>query len=158
MPTRVDQIDIRERMRWRPDGGTYEKVRSLWIDHSKAEDARSLGGLVATLTEDCIYELIGLGHRWEGHDGARRFYTELLGAFPDIDFQLQDVVFGPQGVYEFANVRARWEQPWIGIEPDGEIHQWQNAIFFPWDPEAERFAGEKVMGGPGSPGYGLGVR
>ena len=150
--------DVRERIARDPTPEEHEAIRSLWKAHSIAEDGRDLEGLIATLTPDCVYQVVPTGHRWEGHAGARDFYRALLGAFPDIDFQLQDVVFGPQGVYEFANVRARWEQPWIGIEPDGEIHQWQNAIFFPWDPEAERFAGEKVMGGPGSPGYGLGVR
>jgi len=155
---RVDQIDIRERMRWRPTDESYEKIRDLWIAHSKAEDARDLDGLIATLTDDCVYELVGLDHRWEGHEGARRFYTELIGAFPDIDFDLIDIVIGPQGVYEFPEVTGTWKAPWIGLEPDGERHTWRNAIFFPWDPEAARFAGEKVLGGPGSPGYALGIR
>lgn len=152
MVPRVQQLDIRERLRWRADAGEFEEIRGLWIAHSKAEDARDLDGLVATLTPDCVYELSWLGHRWEGHDGARRFYTELLGAFPDIDFDLQDIVIGPQGVYEYARVRATWKQPWIGLEPDGEVHEWHNAIFFPWDPEQRRFAGEKVFGSPTSPG------
>jgi len=152
MIPRVQQLDIRERLRWRADADEFEEIRSLWIAHSKAEDARDLDGLVATLTPDCVYELSWLDVRWEGHEGARRFYTELLGAFPDIDFDLQDIVVGPQGVYEYARVTATWSEPWIGKEPDGERHEWHNAIFFPWDPEQRRFAGEKVFGSPASPG------
>ena len=152
MIPRVQQLDIRERLRWRADADEFEEIRSLWIAHSKAEDARDLDGLVATLTPDCVYELSWLDVRWEGHEGARRFYTELLGAFPDIDFDLQDIVVGPQGVYEYARVTATWAEQWIGKEPDGERHEWHNAIFFPWDPEQRRFAGEKVFGSPTSPG------
>src|SRR5881227_524670 len=59
----------------------YREVRELYKKHSIAEDARDLGGLISTLTPDCVYELVQTGHRWEGHDGARRFYTELLTAF-----------------------------------------------------------------------------
>ena len=60
----------------------YRDVRELYKKHSLAEDARDLEGLISTLTPDCVYELVQTGHRWEGHDGARRFYTELLTAFP----------------------------------------------------------------------------
>jgi hypothetical protein len=49
----------------------FEGIRSLWIAHSKAEDARDLDGLIATLTASCVYEFEWTGHRWRGHDGAR---------------------------------------------------------------------------------------
>jgi hypothetical protein len=62
----------------------YGRIRRLWIDHSCAEDARDLEGLIATLAEDCVYEVVPTGQRWQGHDGARRFYTTFLGAFPDV--------------------------------------------------------------------------
>ena len=60
----------------------YQEIRELWKTHSIAEDNRDLPGLISTLTEDCVYEVMGTGARWEGHDGAARFYTELLTAFP----------------------------------------------------------------------------
>ena len=63
-------------------GGEYDEIRELWKRHSLAEDARDLPGLISTLTEDCVYELVQSGHRWEGHEGAARFYTQLLTALP----------------------------------------------------------------------------
>ena len=48
----------------------YAAVRDLWKSHSLAEDARDIAGLMATLTDDCVYELVQTGHRWEGHEGA----------------------------------------------------------------------------------------
>src|SRR5436853_6356389 len=80
----------------------YHDVRELWKKHSVAEDARDLPGLISTLTPDCVYELVQTGDRWEGHEGAARFYTELLTALPDIHFDLTDIVIGPQGVCEEA--------------------------------------------------------
>jgi predicted ester cyclase len=144
-------IDIRDRLGWTMSSEQHEKIRRLWIDHSKAEDARDLDGLIATLAPDCVYELVWTGERWEGHDGARRFYTELLGAFPDIHFDLQDIVIGPQGVFEVASVTATHQGRWSRLEPDGKRKRWQNVIHFPWDPETEKFAGEKVYVGPIEP-------
>ena len=77
-----------------------DEIRALWKAHSKAEDDRDIAGLMATLTEDCVYEVMGSGARWEGHEGATNFYLGLLCAFPDIDFNLTHIFIGPQGVCE----------------------------------------------------------
>lgn len=122
----------------------YDAVRSLWKQHSKAEDARDLDGLIATLVPDCVYELVQSGHRWEGHDGARQFYTGLLTAFPDIVFDLNDIVIGPQGVVEQAHVSATHARSWLGSEPAGEAIEFDVVIFFPWDPGRRLFLGERV--------------
>ena len=87
---------------------------------------------------------VGTGARWEGHEGAARFYTELLTAFPDIHFDLEYIVIGPQGVCEEAQVTATHEGRWLEHEPTGERLEWRNAIFFPWDPAARKFKGEMV--------------
>ena len=122
----------------------YRDVRELYKKHSLAEDARDLDGLISTLTPDCVYELVQTGHRWEGHDGARRFYTELLTAFPDIRFDLTDIVIGPQGVCEEANVSATQHGQWLDTPPTGEPLEWRVVIWFPWDPAQRLFRGEKI--------------
>ena len=122
----------------------YDAIRELWKKHSLAEDARDLPGLISTLTTDCVYQLAQTGERWEGHEGATRFYTELLTAFPDIHFDLTDIVIGPQGVCEEARVTGTHRAPWVGNPPTGEFLTWRVVIFFPWDPEQKLFRGEKV--------------
>ncbi len=122
----------------------YREVRELYKHHSIAEDARDFDGLISTLTPDCVYELVQTGHRWEGHDGARRFYTELLTAFPDIRFDLTDIVIGPQGVCEEAQVTATQRAPWLDTPPRPGRLQWKVFIWFPWDAERRLFRGEKV--------------
>lgn len=71
------------------------EIRELWKVHSIAEDNRDLPGLIPTLTEDCVYTIAGTNARWGGHEGATRFYAELLTAFPDIHFELDYIVIGP---------------------------------------------------------------
>ncbi|MFL6019245.1 MAG: nuclear transport factor 2 family protein [Gaiellaceae bacterium] len=122
----------------------HDAIRELWKKHSVAEDARDLPGLISTLTPDCVYELVQTGHRWEGHEGAARFYTELLTAFPDIHFDLTDIVIGPQGVCEEARVTGTHKARWLDNEPTGEQLAWRVVIFFPWSPEHKLFRGEKV--------------
>ena len=122
----------------------YTEVRELYKAHSVAEDARDVPGLLATLTPDCVYELVQTGHRWERHDGAARFYTELLGGFPDVVFDLQHIVIGPQGVYEEAVVTGTWKQDWLGQPATGEAMTWRVSILFPYDPVAKLFTGERV--------------
>lgn len=136
--------DVRELIRRDPVPDEHDAIRELWKRHSIAEDKRDLPGLLATLTEDCVYELVQTGHRWEGHEGAARFYAGLLGGFPDIDFQLTNIVIGPQGVCEEADVTGTFENEWLGIQPTGERLAWQVTIFFPWDREQRLFSGERV--------------
>ena len=135
---------ILELLRRPSDPAEHDAIRELWKAHSLAEDNRDLPGLIATLTEDCRYTVAGTGARWDGHEGAARFYTELLTAFPDIQFSLDYIVIGPQGVCEEAIVTATHQGRWLDNEPTGERLGWRNAIFFPWDPAARKFKGEMV--------------
>ncbi|HUR48099.1 MAG TPA: nuclear transport factor 2 family protein [Acidimicrobiales bacterium] len=123
---------------------SYTEIRELYKAHSVAEDNRDIAGLLSTLAPDCVYELCQIGVRWEGHDGAARFYTELLTAFPDIVFDLRNIVIGPQGVFEEADVTGTWKGPWLGREPSGEPVEFRVLILFPYDEEARLFSGERV--------------
>jgi ketosteroid isomerase-like protein len=136
--------DVRELLGRGVDSSEYDAIRELWKRHSKAEDRRDLPGLLSTLTEDCVYEIVGTEHVWHGHEGAARFYGGLLGAFPDIDFQLTNIVIGPQGVCEAADVTGTHEQDWLDYEASGEPVAFRVVIFFPWDRDARLFKGESV--------------
>ena len=138
-------VPIRQRLAMDVVPDQYQAIRRLWIAHSKAEDGRDIQGLIDTLSEDCVYELIPSGHRWEGHEGVRRFYTELFSAFPDVHFDLADIVIGPQGVIEVATLTGIFREPWLGTPPTGEVVSETVVISFPWDPQVQRFAGERVL-------------
>lgn len=125
----------------------YREIRDLWKAHSIAEDKRDIAGLIATLTPDCVYEVIGEpgGARWEGHAGATQFYLTLLGAIPDIHFDLQQIVIGPQGVCEEASVTGTQQQPWLSRPATGGKVEFRVVIFFPWDSRRKKFTGERVF-------------
>jgi predicted ester cyclase len=135
---------IRERLNWEPDPAEYQAIRRVWINHSKAEDARDLQGLIDTLSENCVYEIVPSGQRWEGHAGARAFYTSFLGAFPDVKFDLQDIVIGPQGVIEITRMTGTQRGTWAGQTATGRHINTLIVIHFPWDPAVGKFAGERI--------------
>jgi predicted ester cyclase len=126
------------------DAAELRRIKRLWVRHSIAEDRRDIDGLIATLSTACVYEIVPTGQRWEGHDGARRFYSELFAAFPDNRFALSDIVIGPQGVFEVATLTGTNHGPWAGAPPSGLPISLQVLILFPWDPATNRFSGERI--------------
>ena len=139
-------MDVRELLSREVTPELYREVRALWKAHSIAEDKRDLPGLIATLTPDCVYEVVGEpGARWEGHAGATQFYLSLLGAFPDIHFDLQQIIIGPQGVCEEAKVTGTHRGKWLSHAATGDKVEFSVVIFFPWDPQVKKFKGERVF-------------
>lgn len=143
-PTEVRER-VRTRLGWPADAVTHRRIRRLWQRHSIAEDRRDIDGLIATLAPECVYEIVGTGLRWDGHEGARAFYTELFAAFPDNRFDLTDIVIGPQGVFEAVVLEATHERAFAGLEPTGRRVRLELAILFPWNPALQRFDGEQIF-------------
>ncbi len=126
------------------DPAEQRRIKRSWVRHSIAEDRRDIDGLISTLAPDCVYEIVGSGRHWAGHDGARAFYTELFGAFPDNRFALSDIVIGPQGAFEAVVLEATHVGFFAGLSPSGRRVRLELAILFPWDPVARLFAGEQI--------------
>ena len=143
-PSPLARTTIQERLSRGFDTSELRRIKRLWVRHSIAEDRRDIDGLMATLSPACVYEIVPTGQRWEGHDGARRFYTELFAAFPDNRFALSDIVIGPQGVFEVATLSGTNLGPWAGVPPSGLPVALQVLILFPWDPATGRFSGERI--------------
>jgi hypothetical protein len=136
--------DIKAQLRLPIDAEEYRAIRQRWIEHSMAEDARDIPGLMATLTDDCVYTVVNKGASWQGKPGATRFYQELLTAFPDIHFDLRHIVIGPQGVFEEAHVTGTHRGQWLDLPPTGGKVEFEVLILFPWDSTRKLFAGERV--------------
>lgn len=132
-------------IRRRVDPDEYRLIRQLWIAHSVAEEAHDIPGLMATLTEDCVYTVANTGTSWHGKAGATQFYQGLLIAFPDIHFDLQNIVIGPQGVFEEAFATGTYQYQWLNMpSPSGQRLEFAVTILFPWDPKQQLFTGERI--------------
>src|SRR5262245_16520840 len=136
--------DVRELLKRPITPELYDRILKEWKTHSIAEDQRDIAGLMSTLTPDCVYETVQTGDRWEGYAGATKFYTQLLGAFPDIHFDLINIVIGPQGVSEEARVTGTFRQDWLDFRATDQRVEFKVVIFFPWDTARGKFRGERV--------------
>jgi len=139
------RVEILKQLRRKVDPDEHQAIRQLWINHSSAEDARDIPGLMATLTEDCVYTIVNHNISWHGKEGATRFYQGLLTAFPDVHFDLQHIIIGPQGVFEEAHVTGTYQSQWLDMPPpEGQHVEFDVIIVFPWNPEQQLFEGERV--------------
>ena len=138
-------MSVQRRLAMPFDPAEQRAIKRLWVRHSIAEERRDIDGLIATLAPDCVYDLVGTGLRWDGHDGARAFYTELFAAFPDNRFGLTDIVIGPQGVFEAVVLDATHEAPFAGLQPSGRTVRLELAILFTWNRDAQLFDGEQIF-------------
>lgn len=139
------RADIIKQLRRKVDPDEHRAIRQLWIDHSTAEDSHDIPGLMATLTDDCVYSVANHNVSWHGKEGATRFYQQLLTAFPDIHFDLQHIVIGPQGVFEEAHVTGTYQSQWLDMPPPSGQHiEFDVIIVFPWDPDRQLFTGERI--------------
>ena len=127
------------------DPDEYRAIRPLWTAHSRAEEAHDIPDLMAALTEDCVYTVVNSGVTWLGKAGATQFYQQLLTAFPDIRFDLQNIVIGPQGVFEEALATGTYQPPWLDMPPpSGRQIRFFVTILFSWDPKQKLFTDERV--------------
>jgi predicted ester cyclase len=134
-----------QQIRLKPSQEEHRLIRRLWIAHSTAEEARDIPGLMATLTDECVYTVLNTGTSWHGKQGATQFYQQLLTSFPDIHFDLQNIVIGPQGVFEEAHVTATYQANWLDLPPaEGQAVEFDVTILFPWDSARKLFKGERV--------------
>lgn len=139
-----NKVEVLQQYRKKVNVEEYHQIREEYKTHSISEENHNIDGLMSTLTDDCEYILVQSGHKWEGKEGATAFYNHLLTAFPDIDFQLQNIVIGPQGVFQEAFVVGTHKADWLGNPPSGKKVSWNTLIFFPWDSEKRKFKGERV--------------
>jgi steroid delta-isomerase-like uncharacterized protein len=114
----------------------------LWIEHARAENRRELERLIATLHEDCEYEVIPLGQHWRGKDEVREFYRGLWRGIPDVKLELLNRIDAEDCVVEESAVYGTMEGPLFGIEPSGRYLKYRVVIFFPV--RDGLFTGERV--------------
>jgi predicted ester cyclase len=139
------RTEVIRSLRRRIDPDEYRAIRQLWTAHSLAEEAHDIPGLMATLTEDCVYTVVNNGTTWHGKAGATQFYQHLLTAFPDVHFDLQNIVIGPQGVFEEAFATGTHQAQWLDMPPpSGQPIEFFVTILFPWDPKQKLFEGERI--------------
>jgi steroid delta-isomerase-like uncharacterized protein len=99
----------------RGTSGAIEVVKA----HMAAEDRQDLDATVATFTEDCYYEVPGLGIHLRGKDEIRRWYEETFAAVPDFRNSNERYYESERSVFFEADIEGTHLGVWAGWAPTG---------------------------------------
>jgi hypothetical protein len=90
-----------------------EEMIALAREHVRLEERGKLDQLVATLEDDCLYELQPMGLRLEGVDLARRYYTHFFGTFLPlvVDYSLRSEWVNDRGLGQEYTIWTRSGSP-----------------------------------------------
>jgi steroid delta-isomerase-like uncharacterized protein len=87
--------------------------------HMAAEDRQDLEATVATFTEDCYYQVPGLGIELRGKDEIRRWYVDTFAAVPDLRNTDERYYESDGNVFFEANIEGTHLGSWAGWAPTG---------------------------------------
>jgi steroid delta-isomerase-like uncharacterized protein len=116
--------------------------KRLWQKHVIAENKRDIPGLLATLNDFPVYEIMATGLRYEGPEGVTGFYQGLFDGMPDADFELVSVTVDEHMVVEESVFKGTHTGPLFELPPSGNFITFPLIIMFPVD--GDKFAGERM--------------
>lgn len=119
-----------------------KRNHQLWLEHAIAENRRELERLIATLHEDCLYEVVPTELTWRGKDEVRNFYRGLWEGIPDVKLDLLHRIDADDCVVEQSEVYGTLSGALFGFPPTGKAVRFRVVIFFPV--RDGKFVGERV--------------
>jgi len=105
--------------------------KRLWQKHVIAENRRSVEGLLDTLSDEPVYQIMATGETHRGKDAVAAFYRGLFEAMPDVTFELQGQFIGEEGVAEESVLVGTHTGPLFGIPATGRPVRLPLTIVFP---------------------------
>jgi steroid delta-isomerase-like uncharacterized protein len=105
--------------------------KRLWQRHVLAENRRSVDGLLATLCDEPVYQVMATGAIHRGREGVAAFYTGLFESMPDVTFDLVEVFVGENGVVEESVLVGTHAGDLFGLKPTGQPVRLPLIIVFP---------------------------
>lgn len=109
---------------------TPEAIRQVIDNHLAAENQGDLAATITNLSEDCVFESVPRGARFEGHAGARRLYEGIFRAFPDWHVELTSFTAGPDHAWSDATVTATHRGDFDGVPATGRPVRFRLAVKF----------------------------
>ena len=87
--------------------------------HMAAEDRQDLDATVATFTDDCYYDVPGLGIHLRGKEEIRGWYEDTFTAVPDLRNSDERYYESDGNVFFEASIEGTHLGPWAGWAPTG---------------------------------------
>jgi len=103
--------------------------------HMAAEDRQDVEEAIACFTDDCYYEVPGLGIKLAGKSEIRRWYEDLFVAVPDFRNTEERYWDAGDSVFYSANMEGTQTGTWMGWAPTGRSFSSPMLIRIPIAPD-----------------------
>ncbi len=111
--------------------------------HIGLENSHDLEGVLATFGEEARYDDEPWAEHYEGHDGVRDFYTQLMSALPDLEIAVQRQHVTDEAIVVEVMIRGTHLGGWRGLPATGHRVEFPLCGVYTFDAQ-DRLAGEKI--------------
>lgn len=111
--------------------------------HVRLENAHDLEGVLATFGESACYDDEPWNEHFEGRDGVRVFYSELMRAVPDLEIEIRHRHVTDEVIVLEVTIRGTHLGAWRGLPATGRRIEFPLCGVYTFDGK-DRLAGEKI--------------
>ena len=111
--------------------------------HIRLENEHDLEGVVRTFGDTARYDDEPWGEHYEGRNGVRLFYEQLMKALPDLEIEVQHRHVTDDAILVEVVIRGTHLGGWRGLPATGRRIEFPLCGVCTFDPD-DRLAGEKI--------------
>lgn len=111
--------------------------------HIRLENEHDLEGVLRTFGDEARYDDEAWGEHYEGRDGVRQFYEQLMKAMPDLSIEVQQRYVTDDAILVEVVIRGTHLGSWRGLPATGRRIQFPLCGVYTFDAD-DRLAGEKI--------------
>ena len=112
-------------------------------EHIRLENQRDLEGVLRTFGDAARYDDEPWGEHYEGRNGVRQFYGQLMKALPDLEIEVQRRHDTDDAILVEVVIRGTHLGGWRGLPATGRRVEFPLCGVYTFDPD-DRLAGEKI--------------
>jgi steroid delta-isomerase-like uncharacterized protein len=116
---------------------------ALVQEHVRLENAHHLEGVLSTFGENAHYQDEAWGDRYDGRDGVRLYYEQLMAALPDLEIKVRQQHVTDDNVLLEVLICGTHLGPWRGLPATGRRVELPLCAVYTFD-DCDRLAGERI--------------
>jgi steroid delta-isomerase-like uncharacterized protein len=116
---------------------------ALVEQHIRLENAHDLEGVLCTFGNTARYEDEAWGEKYQGRDGVRGFYEQLMGALPDLEIDVQRRHVTEDAILVEVVIRGTHLGSWRDLPATGRRVEVPLCGVYTFD-DQDRLAGERI--------------
>ena len=116
---------------------------ALVEEHIRLENAHDLEGVLRTFGYEARYEDEAWGEQYQGREGVRQFYQQMMAALPDLEIEVQRRHVTEDAIVMEVVIRGTHGGAWRGLPATGRRVEFPLCGVYTFDSE-DRLAGERI--------------